>query len=77
MEVIQTMNVDKYQEAMYQIGEGPCVKFNCERQQECAEEKVECKAFRYWVNNDSYTTKRKGKTVSIDIDLERLLKPME
>jgi len=77
MEVIQTMNVDKFQEAMYQIGEGPCVKFNCERQQECAEEKVECKAFRYWVNNDSYTTKRKGKTVSIDIDLERLLKPME
>lgn len=77
MEVIQTMNVDKFQEAMYQIGEGPCVKFNCERQQECAEEKVECKAFRYWVNNDSYTTKRKGKTVSIDVDLERLLKPME
>jgi hypothetical protein len=77
MEIIQTMNVDKFQEAMYQIGEGPCVKFNCERQQECAEEKVECKAFRYWVNNDSYTTKRKGKTVSIDIDLERLLKPME
>ena len=77
MEVIQTMNVDKFQVAMYQIGEGPCVKFNCERQQECAEEKVECKAFRYWVNNDSYTTKRKGKTVSIDIDLERLLKPME
>ena len=77
MEIIQTMNVDKFQEAMYQIGEGPCVKFNCERQQEWAEEKVECKAFRYWVNNDSYTTKRKGKTVSIDIDLERLLKPME
>ena len=77
MEIIQTMNVDKFQEAMYQIGEGPCVKFNCERQQECAEEKVECKAFRYWVNNDSYETKRKGKMVSIDIDLERLLKPME
>ena len=77
MEIIQTMNVDKFQEAMYQIGEGPCVKFNCERQQECAEEKVECKAFRYWVNNDSYTTKRKGKTVSIDIDLGRLLKDVE
>jgi len=77
MEIIQTMNVDKFTEAMYQIGEGPCVKFNCERQQECAEEKVECKAFRYWVNNDSYETKRKGKMISIDIDLERLLKPIE
>ena len=77
MERIQTMNVDKFTEAMYQIGEGPCVKFNCERQQECAEDKVECKAFRYCVNNDSYTTKRKGKVTSIDVDLGRLLKPME
>ena len=77
MEVIQTMNIDKFQEAMIQVGEGPCTKFNCERQQECADEKVECKAFRYGVNNDSYTTKRKGKTVSIDIDLGRLLKDVE
>lgn len=77
MEIIETMNVDKFTEAMYQIGEGPCVKFNCERQQECAEEKVECKAFRYWVNNDSYETKRKGKMISIDIDLKRLIKPVE
>ena len=77
MEIIQTMNVDKFTEAMYQIGEGPCLKFNCERQQECAEEKVECKAFRFWVNNDSYTTMRKGKKTSIKIDIQRLLKEIE
>ena len=79
MEVIQTMNVDKFQEAMYQIGEGPCVKFNCERQQECAEEKVECKAFRFWVNNgemETYSKKVKGM-ISIEKDLERILRICE
>ena len=77
MDRIQTINVDKFQDALYNIGEGPCVKFDCDRQQECGAEKVECKAFRYWVNNDSYWTKRKGKKTSIDVDLQRLLKPIE
>jgi|DEB0MinimDraft_4_1074332.scaffolds.fasta_scaffold00414_8 hypothetical protein len=68
---------NKFAEAMANIGPGPCVKFNCERQQECASEKVECKAFRYWVNNDSYWTKRKGVKTSISVDLGRLIKEME
>ena len=77
MDIIQTMNVDKFQDALYNIGEGPCVKFDCSRHSECAEEKVECKAFRYWVNNDSYWTKRKGKKTSIQVDMQRLLKDIE
>ena len=43
MDRIQTINVDKFQDALYNIGEGPCVKFDCDRQQECGDEKVECK----------------------------------
>ena len=62
---------------MVVIGKGPCVKFDCDRQSVCAEEKVECKAFRYWVNNDSYWTKRKGKKTSIKVDMQRLLKDIE
>ena len=60
MEMIDSINVEKFNDAMVVIGKGPCVKFDCDRQSICAEEKVECKAFRYWVNNDSYWTKRKG-----------------
>ena len=77
MEMIESANIDKFQEAIVSVGEGPCVKFNCPRQALCAEEEVECKAFRFWVNNDSYTTKRKGKKTSIAIDMERLLKDIE
>ena len=77
MELIQSINLNKFQAAIQQVGKGPCVKFDCERQKECADEKVECKAFRYWVNNDSYTTMRKGKKTSIDIDMGRLLKEIE
>ena len=54
MQKIDTLNLNKFQDAIHQVGKGPCVKFNCDRQSECAIEKVECKAFRYWVNNDSY-----------------------
>ena len=70
-------NVEKFNDAMVVIGKGPCVKFDCDRQSICAEEKVECKAFRYWVNNDSYWTKRKGKKTSIKVDMQRLLKDIE
>ena len=74
MEMIGTINIDKFQDAIQQVGKGPCVKFNCPRQKACGEEEVECKAFRFWVNNDSYTTMRKGQKTSIAIDMERLLK---
>ena len=74
---IDTINIDKFQDAIQQVGKGPCLKFDCDRQTECASEKVEFKAFRYWVNNDSYWTTRKGKKTSIDIDMGRLLKDIE
>lgn len=77
MQRIDTLNIDKFQDAIQQVGKGPCVKFDCDRQSECSTEKVECKAFRYWVNNDSYWTTRKGKKTSIDIDMKRLLKEIE
>ena len=74
---IESVNLNKFQEAAVSVGKGPCVKFDCPRQALCAEEEVECKAFRFWVNNDSYTTMRKGKKTSIAIDMERLLKDIE
>ena len=74
---IESVNLNKFQEAVVIVGKGPCVKFDCPRQALCAEEEVECKAFRFWVNNDSYTTMRKGKKTSIAIDMERLLKDIE
>ena len=43
MDRIQTINVDKFQDALYNIGEGPCVKFDCDRQQECGDEKSSVK----------------------------------
>jgi len=74
---IESVNVNKLQEAIISVGKGPCVKFNCPRQALCAEEEVECKAFRFWVNNNAYTTMRKGKKTSIVIDIQRLLKDIE
>ena len=39
MELIQSININKFQDAIQQVGKGPCVKFNCERQQECADQR--------------------------------------
>lgn len=37
--------------------EPPCTKFNCERRQLCALEKVDCRLFRHYVNNNNYSTR--------------------
>ena len=42
---IESVNLNKFQEAVVSVGKGPCVKFDCPRQALCAEEEVECKAF--------------------------------
>ena len=47
MEMIGTINIDKFQDAIQQVGKGPCVKFDCPRQKACGEVEVECKAFRF------------------------------
>jgi hypothetical protein len=69
----------KFADAVMDVGPSPCVKFNCTRFKQCAEEKVECKAFRFWVNNgemETYSKKVKGM-VSIEKDLERILRICE
>ena len=71
----------KFAEAIADIGPSPCMQFNCSRKEACAEEKVECKAFRYWVNNGSLTTMRmvngKKTEVSIEDDCQRILRIVE
>ena len=77
---ISTVNdYSKFADAVMDVGPSPCVKFNCPRFKQCAEEKVECKAFRFWVNNgemETYSKKVKGM-VSIEKDLERILRICE
>ena len=41
MEMIDSINIEKFNDAMVVIGKGPCVKFDCDRQSVCAVEKVE------------------------------------
>lgn len=72
---------NKLAEAIADIGPSPCMEFNCPRKEACAKEKVECKAFRYWVNNGSLTTMRivngKKTEVSIEDDCQRILRFVE
>ena len=37
--------------------EPPCTKFNCERIEQCALEKVDCRLFRHYANNNNYSTR--------------------
>jgi predicted site-specific integrase-resolvase len=55
------------------------MKFECERKDLCATEGVECKAFRFWVNNGAMETwsKKEGKMVSIEKDVTRILRIIE
>ena len=39
-----------FADAVMDVGPSPCEKFDCPRQKQCAEEFVECKAFRVWTN---------------------------
>ena len=41
----------KFKDAVMDVGPSPCVRYNCSRFTKCAEEAVECFAFRIWVNN--------------------------
>ena len=68
-----------FADAVMDVGPSPCQKFDRPRQSACAEEKVECKAFRYWVNNGEFTTYRKKlkKDISIRHEMEKLLQPIK
>jgi hypothetical protein len=68
-----------FADAVMDVGPAPCTKFDCPRQQQCAEESVECKAFRYWVNEGTFTTYRKKlkREISIEHEMQKLLKPIK
>jgi len=68
-----------FADAVMDVGPSPCTKFDCPRQSQCAEEEVECKAFRFWVNNGEFTTYRKKskKDVCISVMMEHLLQPIK
>lgn len=38
---------------------------------------MDCKAFRYWENNDSYKCSRKGKLTCISNDMTKYMRPIE
>ena len=38
--------------------EPPCTKFKCPNIEKCKREKIECKSFRFYVNNNDYSKKR-------------------
>jgi len=44
-------------DAILATKEPPCTKFNCEKIKQCAKEKVDCRLFRHYVNNDNYSSK--------------------
>ena len=39
-----------FADAITDVGPAPCQKFNCSNRKICAEQAVECKAFRVWTN---------------------------
>ena len=55
------------------------MKFDCENVEKCKTEGVECKAFRFWVNNGEMETysKKEGGMVSIEKDIGRILRIIE
>lgn len=66
-----TPNYSALADAIMDVGPSPCMKFDCSRVDACAKEKVECKAFRYWVNNGSLTTMRKVNGVKTEVSIEQ------
>ena len=78
-----TMNTNnglsKLADAVMDVGPSPCTKFNCPNVEKCKTESVECKAFRFWVNNGALETysKKEGGMVSIEKDVGRILRIIE
>ena len=51
----------KFKDAVMDVGPSPCVRYDCSRFQKCADEKVECFAFRIWVNNGGKLNEKQQK----------------
>lgn len=43
-------NYSAFADAITDVGPSPCEKYECSNRQFCAEQAVECKAFRVWTN---------------------------
>lgn len=56
---------DKFADALIAVGPSPCEKYRCVNYSSCAKNDTDCKAFRYWVNNGSFTktTKTIGEMI--------------
>ncbi len=56
-------NYSKFADAVMDVGPAPCTRYDCPRQKKCAEEAVECFAFRIWVNNGGKLNAKQQKKI--------------
>ena len=73
-------NVSKFADAVMEVGPSPCVFHNCDNYNQCRDEKVECFAFRTWVNNgEPYLTEKnkKGDKIKCIEKMGRNLEPIK
>ena len=73
-----------FADAITDVGPAPCQKFDCSNRKICAEQAVECKAFRVWTNEgeDVYNRhkfqNRKGNYPKpIQVSMKILLQPIK
>lgn len=68
------MNYLKFASALTDVGPAPCTKYDCDKIAKCASEVTDCKAFRYWVNNGTFSKPskktRRAEMNSIPITVE-------
>lgn len=71
--------MNKFLEALEAVGPSPCEKYECTRMDLCAQERVDCKAFRFWVNNGTFEKYSKKANGMIDLskDVGRLIYALE
>ena len=61
-DLLSGLNYSKFADAVMDVGPSPCEFHKCPRFQKCADEGVECFAFRIWVNNgEKYLTEKSEK----------------
>tara|TARA_E500000178_G_scaffold318940_2_gene340767 strand:- start:1143 stop:1394 length:252 start_codon:yes stop_codon:yes gene_type:complete len=50
-------------DAVMDVGPAPCTRYECDRIAECKRDKVECFAFRIWVNNGGELNSKQQKKI--------------
>lgn len=80
IDTIQYVNKnEKYRafaDAYQEVGDPPCTTFDCSMKETCKNTSVDCKAFRFWVNNGKMETKTKNGYVSIERDMKKNMKKL-